>query len=59
MTFWMLPCMFLASVPGGDESNASCLLFPGWRKDQEWKSRPAWWNTDLSSKKRTSEERVR
>lgn len=52
MTFWMLPCMFLASVPGRDESNGSCLLFPGWRKDQEWESGPAWWNTDLYSKKK-------
>lgn len=29
MTFWMLSCMFLASVPGGDESNgapAFCFL---------------------------------
>lgn len=52
MTFWLLPCMFLALVPGEYESNGSCLLFPGRRKDQEWESGPAWWNTNLSSKKK-------
>lgn len=52
MTFWITPCTFLALVPGEDEPNGSCLLFPGWRKDQEWESGPAWWNTSSSSKKR-------